>query len=65
MLFAPNCPQQNPVEDVWLHGKNVLRCFWYRLRSFSVVKWLFKFPLSHQKFTSPKIDQYAPRSILI
>jgi transposase len=65
MLFAPNCPQQNPVEDVWLHGKNVLRSFWYRLRSFSIVKWLFKFALSHQKFTFPKIDQYAPRSILI
>jgi hypothetical protein len=27
MLFAPNCPQQNPVEDVGLHGKHVLRIF--------------------------------------
>ncbi len=23
--FAPNAPQQNPVEDVWLKGKNFLR----------------------------------------
>ena len=25
ILLAPNCPEQNPVEDVWLHGKNFLR----------------------------------------
>jgi len=65
ILLAPNCPEQNPVEDVWLHGKNFLRSFWYRLQSFSTVKWLFKFALSHQKFAFPKIDQYSPRSILI
>jgi len=65
ILLAPNCPEQNPVEDVWLHGKNFLRSFWYRLQSFSTVKWLFNFALSHQKFAFPKIDQYSPRSILI
>ncbi len=26
--FAPNAPDQNPVEDIWLQGKNYLRkCF--------------------------------------
>jgi len=65
MLFAPNFLQQNPVENIGLHGNDVLRSFWYRLRSFSGVKWLSRFPLSHQKFAFPKIDQYAPRSILI
>ena len=25
ILFALNAPQQNPVEDVWLQGKNFLR----------------------------------------
>ena len=25
LLFAPNAPEQNPVEDVWLRGKNFLR----------------------------------------
>jgi transposase len=24
-LFAPNAPDQNPVEDIWLKGKNFLR----------------------------------------
>lgn len=28
ILFAPNVPKQNPVEDVWLQGKNFLRKMW-------------------------------------
>jgi len=28
ILFAPNAPEQNPVEDVWLQAKNFLRKFW-------------------------------------
>ena len=27
--FAPNAPEQNPVEDIWLQGKNWLRKFYY------------------------------------
>jgi len=23
ILFAPNAPEQNPVEDIWLQGKNL------------------------------------------
>ncbi len=60
ILFAPNSPEQNPVEDVWLQGKNFLRNFWQRLKSFSIVKWLFQFCLSHQKFDFPKIGQSYP-----
>ncbi|APB34447.1 transposase [Gloeomargarita lithophora Alchichica-D10] len=65
IIFAPNSPEQNPVEDVWLHGKNFLRSVWNRLKSFPVVKWLFKFSLSYQKFTFSKIDQYSPHSVLV
>ena len=25
MLFAPRAPEQNPVEDIWLAGKNWIR----------------------------------------
>jgi transposase len=25
ILFAPNAPEQNPVEDIWLQGKNLMR----------------------------------------
>lgn len=57
--FAPNAPEQNPVEDVWLQAKNFLRKFWHLCKSFSVVKWLFKFFTNHQKFDFPKLHQYA------
>ncbi len=64
ILFAPNSPEQKSVEDVWLQGKNFLRNFWHRLKSFSIVKWLFQFCLSHQKFDFPKIHNYSPCSTL-
>lgn len=60
ILFAPNSPEQNPVEDVWLQAKNFLRKFWHLCTSFPVVKWLFKFVTSHQKFNFPKVRQYVP-----
>lgn len=60
ILFAPNSPEQNPGEDVWLQTKNFLRKFWYLGKSFPVVKWLFKFFTHHQKFNFPKLEQYVP-----
>jgi transposase len=65
IVFAPNCPEQNPVEDVWLQAKNFLRKFWHLCKSFRVVKWLFKFFTNHQKFDFPKVQQYIPCSLLI
>nr|WP_293161297.1 hypothetical protein [Okeania sp. SIO2C9] len=41
--FAPNAPEQNPVEDIWLQAKNFTRQFYHLCSSFKVVKWLFKF----------------------
>jgi len=38
MLFAPNAPEQNPVEDAWLRGKNFLRKKFYENRTFRQVK---------------------------
>ena len=34
LLFAPNAPEQNPVEDIWLKGKNFLRKYFYKNRFF-------------------------------
>jgi transposase len=62
IVFAPNSPEQNPVEDVWLQAKNFLRKFWHLCKSFRVVKWLFKFFTNHQKFDFPKLKQYIPSS---
>jgi len=65
ILFAPNAPKQNPVEDVWLQGKNFLRKIWQLHNSFPLVKFLFKFFLEHRFFDFPKIDKYSPCSDLI
>jgi len=60
ILFAPNSPEQNPVEDVWLQAKNFVRKYWHLCKSFKVVKWLFKFFTNHQKFDFLKLQQYVP-----
>ena len=59
ILFAPNAPQQNPVEDIWLQAKNFLRKYWYLCRSFKIVKFLFEFFTNEHKFDFPKISQYT------
>jgi transposase len=60
VLFAPNAPQQNPIEDVWLQAKNFLRKYWHLCRSFEVVKILFELFTSGQKFDFPKVHSYYP-----
>ena len=41
-LFATNAPQQNPVEDIWLYGKKLIREFDFLCKSFITVKKLFE-----------------------
>ena len=57
--FAPNAPEQNPVEDIWLQAKNFVRSFYSMCCSFKVMKWLFEFFLEGQVFDFPKIDEYG------
>lgn len=59
VVLAPNAPEQNPVEDVWLQAKNCLRKFWYKLSSFALVKWLFTFFLQNQIFEFAKLHKYG------
>jgi len=56
--FAPNAPEQNPVEDIWLQAKNFLRQFAHLCDSFKMVKWLFKFFADGQIFDFPKLFYY-------
>ena len=58
--LAPNAPEQNPVEDIWLQGKNLLRKFWVLCKSFKVVRFLFIFFTHLQKFDFPKLHEYEP-----
>lgn len=60
ILFAPNAPQQNPVEDVWLQTKNFLRKYWHLCQSFRAIKVLFEFFAESSKFDFPKIAWYQP-----
>ena len=57
--FAPNAPEQNPVEDVWLQTKNFVRTQYHRCKSFKGVKSLFEFFVDGQVFDFPKLNQYG------
>lgn len=56
--FAPNGPEQNPVEDIWLQAKNFVRKYYDLCNSFKMVKWLFEFFTNGQIFDFPKIYEY-------
>lgn len=57
--FAPNAPQQNPVEDIWLQGKRLIREFHFFCHSFSIVKALFELSINCQIFDFPKLHEYG------
>jgi transposase len=58
VLFAPNAPQQNPVEDIWLKGKNWLRKRFAYNKTFADVKDCFFHYLHNRVFSSAKYDWY-------
>ena len=58
MLFAPHGPEQNPVEDAWLRGKNFLRKHFYENKTFRQVKESFSNFLNSQIFNFNKIEWY-------
>lgn len=58
-LFAPNAPEQNPVEDIWLKGKNFLRKYFYQFKTFAQIKKAFLHFLQTTKFHFPKLELYA------
>lgn len=57
--FAPNAPQQNPVEDIWLKAKNFIREFYFFCHSFSVVKGLFEIAIECDIFDFDKLHKYG------
>jgi putative transposase len=59
VLFAPNAPEQNPVEDIWLHAKTWVRKFGNRLSSFALVKWFFNFTIQSQSFDFLKLHKFG------
>ncbi len=57
--LAPNAPEQNPIEDVWLQGKEMLRKYWNLCKSFKIVKWLFEWSINQDIFDFPKLSMYC------
>jgi transposase len=53
--LAPNAPQQNPIEDIWLQAKRFIRECYHLCKSFSVIKYLFEFVTHRQIFDFPKL----------
>ncbi len=59
VCFAPNCPQQNPIEDVWLQAKTWVRRFSGLAKSFPRLKWLFEWFLQNTNFDFSKLQMYG------
>lgn len=59
LLFARNAPEQNPIEDIWLKGKQFIRKNWHLCDRFSSVKALFLDAIQNRFFDFPKLHMYA------
>lgn len=57
--LAPNAPEQNPIEDIWLQAKEFLRKCWHFCKNFQVVKWLFEWTIRQDLFDFPKLSMYG------
>lgn len=57
--FAPNCPEQNPIEDIWLQAKTWVRRFCALAASFSHLKWLFEWFIQNTVFDFWKLEMYG------
>lgn len=60
--FAPNCPEQNPIEDIWLQGKTWVRRFCSLIPSFSRLKWMFEWFIKHTVFDFSSLEMYGAYS---
>lgn len=65
LKFAPNAPEQNPVEDIWLAGKNHLRKSFAENKTFAAVKKSFCGFLQNFLVASVKFDWYSPAPQII
>jgi len=59
--FATDAPAQNPVEDIWLKGKNFLRKNFTRNKTFATVQQCFVQFLSALHFESCQLGWYYPQ----
>lgn len=60
VAFAPNAPEQNPIEDVWLKAKQYVRKHWRECTTFGLVKQVFEEALDTLTFRFDKLLMYFP-----
>ncbi len=65
LLFESAAPEQNPVEDIWLKGKNFLRRHFYQNKTFAQVKNSFFNFLNRQFFNLNKFEWYIENPQII
>jgi transposase len=65
LVFAPNAPEQNPVEDLWLKGKTYLRKQFAVNKTFAAVKQCFSTFWGTLSFDSVKCRWYWPNPQMI
>lgn len=65
VLFAPNAPEQNPMEDVWLKAKQYLRKHWRECPTFQRVQHVFEEALNTLSFQFEKLRMYLPNLEII
>lgn len=58
LLFAPNAPDQNPVEDCWLKAKNFVRKSILQNRTFAQIIQCFKNAFNELDFDFNKLSWY-------
>ena len=58
ILLAPHAPEQNPIEDIWLQGKQWVREKYNECYAFKDVKKLFVETIEGRIFSFPKLDYY-------
>ena len=60
VLFAPNAPEQNPIEDVWLKAKDYIRKHWQECNAFKDVTHFFEEAINTLSFNCKKLRMYLP-----
>lgn len=62
--FAPNAPEQNPMEDVWLAGKSWVRKHFASIETFAQVNHLFVTRIHSYTLETEKLNWYGRLQII-
>jgi transposase len=58
IILAPHAPEQNPIEDIWLQGKQWVREKYNECHSFKDVRKYFLEAIEERRFSFPKLVAY-------